>query len=139
MFSQFVPLPLSCGRTLERSRACLGPFRLVALGIKLPPFLSDHADADEVDGEGLRDELGVGPVFHQKLLQVTESSCFIHRPSLDEAQRPRSSSAEGEPRLKCADSGKQQGPCTVCEFGDRKSFRPGAVTPRKAALLHIRV
>ena len=37
---------------------------LVALGIELPPVLGDEPDADEIDRERPRDELGVEPVFH---------------------------------------------------------------------------
>jgi hypothetical protein len=48
----------------ERPQARLGPVRLVALGVKFPSVLSDDPDADEIDRERPRDELGVDPVFH---------------------------------------------------------------------------
>ena len=59
-------MPSSCGaHVLEHPRARLRPVDFAALRIKLPPVLSDEADADEIDGERLCDELGVDPVFHR--------------------------------------------------------------------------
>ena len=49
---------------LERPRTGLRPVDFAALRIKLSAILGDEADADEVDSERLRNELGVDPVFH---------------------------------------------------------------------------
>ncbi len=48
----------------ERPWIRLRPVDLAALGVKLAPVLVDEPDADEVDRERMRDELGVEPVFH---------------------------------------------------------------------------
>jgi hypothetical protein len=48
----------------ERPRVRFRPVDLAALGLKLPSVFGDDSNADDIDREGVRDELGIEPVFH---------------------------------------------------------------------------